>query len=57
MHDTVFRTEDSIPKVALLAKSFMDLGGHQLQLNSVNRDTMLDAQKHRENYRNLVVRV
>lgn len=57
LHDTVFRTEDSIEKVATLVKSFMDLGGHQLQLNAVNRETMLDAQKHPENYRNLIVRV
>lgn len=57
LHDTVFRTEDSIGKVAMLVKSFMDLGGHQLQLNAVNRDTMLDAQKHPEKYRNLIVRV
>lgn len=57
LHDTVFRTEDSIAKVATLVKSFMDLGGHQLQLNAVNRDTMLDAQKHPEQYRNLIVRV
>ena len=41
----------------MLVKSFMDLGGHQLQLNSVNRDTMLEAQKHPENYKNLIVRV
>lgn len=57
LHDTVFRTEESVEKVAMLVKSFMDLGGHQLQLNAVNRDTMLDAQKHPENYRNLIVRV
>lgn len=57
LHDTVFRTEDSIAKVATLVKSFMDMGGHQLQLNAVNRDTMLDAQKHPEQYRNLIVRV
>lgn len=57
LHDTVFRTEESTEKVALLVKSFMDLGGHQLQLNAVNRDTMLDAQKHPEHYRNLIVRV
>lgn len=57
LHDTVFRTQEAIEKVATLVKSFMDLGGHQLQLNSVNRDTMLDAQKHPENYRNLIVRV
>lgn len=57
LHDTVFRTQESIEKVAMLVKSFMDMGGHQLQLNAVNRDTMLDAQKHPENYRNLIVRV
>lgn len=57
LHETVFRTKDSMQKVAALVKSFMDLGGHQLQLNAVNRDTMLDAQKHPDNYRNLIVRV
>ncbi len=57
LHDTLFRNEESIAKVAALVKSFADLGGHQLQLNSVNRDTMLDAQKHPEKYRNLIVRV
>ena len=57
LHDTVFRTPDSIRKVAMLVKSFMDMGGHQLQLNAVNKETMLDAQRHPENYRNLIVRV
>lgn len=57
LHDTLFRTQESTRKVAMLVKSFMDLGGHQLQLNAVNRDTMIDAQKHPENYRNLIVRV
>lgn len=57
LHDALFRTEGSTQKVAMLVKSFMDMGGHQLQLNAVNRETMLDAQKHPENYRNLIVRV
>lgn len=57
LHDTMFRTEESVEKVALLVKSFMQLGGHQLQLNAVNRDTLLDAQRHPERYRNLIVRV
>lgn len=57
LHDSVFRNSESIVKVAMLVKSYFDLGGHQLQLNSVNRDTLLDAQKHPENYRNLIVRV
>lgn len=56
-HSTVFRGEEGIHKVALLVKSFVDAGGHQLQLNSVNHETLLDAQAHPENYQNLIVRV
>lgn len=56
-HDTVFRNDEAIGKVAMLVRSFMDLGGHQLQLNTVNRDTLADAQKHPERYKNLIVRV
>ena len=57
MHDTVFRNEDGITKTAMLVKSFVDHGGHQLQLNTVNRDRMLDAQKNPQDYPNLIVRV
>lgn len=57
IHDTVFRNEEGIKKVAMLVKAFVELGGHQLQLNSVNRERLLDAQKHPENYKNLIVRV
>lgn len=57
VHDTTFRNEDGIKKVAQLVKAFLTLGGHQLQLNSVNRDRLLDARKHPENYKNLIVRV
>lgn len=38
-------------------KIFVELGGQQLQLNSINRDRLLDAQKHPEDYPNLIVRV
>ncbi|MDO4320950.1 MAG: pyruvate formate lyase family protein [Lachnospiraceae bacterium] len=57
LHDTLFRNEDSIRKVAVFVKSFMDLGGHQMQINAVNRSTMLDAKEHPENHKNLIVRV
>ncbi|MBQ9760638.1 MAG: pyruvate formate-lyase [Clostridia bacterium] len=57
IHDTVFRNEEGERKVAMLVKSFIDLGGHQMQLNAVNRERLLDAQKHPENYPNLIVRV
>lgn len=44
-------------KVAQLVKAFVYLGGHQLQLNAINRDRLLDAQVHPEKYPNLIVRV
>ena len=53
----MFAGEDGVEKVALLVKKFIDRGGHQLQLNTVNLETMLDAQKHPENHKQLVVRV
>lgn len=54
---SVFADADGIEKVGLLVKNFIDRGGHQLQLNTVNLDTMLDAQKHPENHRQLIVRI
>ena len=57
IHDTVFRNEEGEKKVAMLVKSFIDLGGHQLQLNSINREVLLDAEEHPENHKNLIVRV
>lgn len=55
--DSVFNQAESISKVAQLVRLFIQRGGHQLQLNAVNRDRLLDAQMHPENYRNLIVRV
>ncbi len=55
--ESVFSQDESIQKVAQLVQLFILRGGHQLQLNTVNRDKLLDAQAHPENYRNLIVRV
>lgn len=57
LHDTVFRSPGSTQKVAMLVRSFIQDGGHQLQLNALDRDTLLDAQAHPERHRNLIVRV
>lgn len=56
-HQSIFSDDDGIEKVGMLVKNFIDRGGHQLQLNTVNLNKMLDAQKHPENYRQLVVRI
>jgi formate C-acetyltransferase len=57
LHDTVFRAPDSLEKVASLVRLFIERGGHQLQLNAVNREAMMNAQKKPEQYRNMIVRV
>jgi formate C-acetyltransferase len=57
IHDTVLRNDIGIKKTAALVKAFIDLGGHQLQLNSINRERLIDAREHPEKYPNLIVRV
>jgi len=54
---SMFEGEDSIKKVAALVKAYIDMGGHQLQLNAVNTERMKDAQLHPENHRQLIVRI
>ena len=56
-HSSVFSESDGVQKVGALVKSFIDNGGHQIQLNTVNREELLDAQKHPEKHKHLVVRV
>ncbi|MBQ8363221.1 MAG: hypothetical protein IJX36_04750, partial [Thermoguttaceae bacterium] len=57
LHDSVFAFADGVEKVARLVQFFVKRGGAQMQLNAVNRDRLLDAQKNPEQYRNLIVRV
>lgn len=57
IHDNVFRNKEGEEKIAQLVKLFVLSGGHQLQLNAINRERLLDAQAHPEKYPNLVVRV
>jgi len=57
LHDSVFRNPESIRKVSLLIKMYMDMGGQQLQINAVNRNKLMDAKVHPELYKNLIVRV
>ena len=54
---SMFEGEESIKKVAALVKAYIDMGGHQLQLNAVNTKLMKDAQLHPEAHRQLVVRI
>lgn len=57
LHNSVFAAEGNVEKVAELVKLFIARGGHELQINSVNRDDMIDAQKYPENHKGMIVRV
>ena len=57
LSDSVFRDSDSLRKVAMLVRIFVQLGCQQLQLNSLNVETLLDAKTHPERHKNLIVRV
>ncbi len=57
LSDTVFREPESLRKVAMLIRTFADLGAQQLQLNTLNVETLLDARQHPERHKNLIVRV
>lgn len=54
---SMFSSEDSISKVARLVKTYMDRGGHQLQLNAVDLERLRDAQRNPEKHPQLVVRI
>ncbi len=57
LHDTVFRNAEGEHKVAQLVYTFIQLGGHQLQLNAINRERLLAAQANPDDYPSLIVRV
>jgi len=52
-----FKDDDAIRKISQLIRSYFRMDGHHIQFNVVDADTLRDAQKHPENYRDLIVRV
>lgn len=56
-HPSSLQGEESIVKLSQLLRTYFDMGGMEVQINIINSDIMKDAQKHPENYQNLVVRV
>ena len=56
-HPTALRSEGGLEKLIAVMRTYFSQGGMELQLNIISGDTLRDAQKHPENYRDLVVRV
>ena len=40
-----------------MSRSYFEMWGHHLQFNVISRETLLDAQKNPEEYKDLIVRV
>ncbi|MCW8816554.1 MAG: glycyl radical protein [Ignavibacteriaceae bacterium] len=53
----IFEGEDSITKIVALIRAYFKMNGHHIQFNVVDAETLREAQKHPENYRDLIVRV
>lgn len=51
------KEEDKMKMIALLRTFFNRLKGFHVQYNVVSRDTLIEAQRHPEEYRDLIVRV
>ncbi len=49
--------EEGIENVSSLIRSYFELMGHHIQFNVIDKKTLLDAQKHPEEYKDLIVRV
>lgn len=57
-HPSSLETKEDLEKLLALIKTyFYSLKGKHIQFNVIDRETLIDAQKHPEKHRNLVVRV
>ena len=53
----VLADEEGLDKLAHLIRTYFKLDGHHIQFNVINADTLREAQKNPEKYRDLLVRV
>ena len=54
---SLLKREEDISKLASLIRSYFALGGHHIQFNIVDTETLYSAQRCPEEYRDLLVRV
>jgi len=57
LHPLAVQGTEGRVKLEALLRTYHELGGIQLQMNVIDADTLRDAQRHPDRYRDLVVRV
>ncbi len=57
LNPLTIRTDEGVEKLASLLEGYFALGGRQVQLNPMGRETLKDAQEHPENYPDMMVKV
>jgi pyruvate formate-lyase/glycerol dehydratase family glycyl radical enzyme len=56
-HPTLVDSKEKVANLARSIKTYFSSGGFQLQLNIIDRDTLIAAQENPEKYSNLIVKV
>lgn len=54
---SLLKREEDLKKLVSLIRTYFNMGGHHIQFNIVDTQTLLDAQKTPEDYKDLLVRV
>ncbi len=53
----LLKDEKGLANLGALVRTYFRMGGHHIQFNVIDADTLTDAQKHPEQHRDLIVRV
>lgn len=49
--------EEGLTQMANLVRTYFNMDGHHIQFNVIDKETLIEAQKHPDDYKDLIVRV